>query len=89
MRTATVLSLLPLALAAPSVHRAPLVVPRGTVVEGKYIVKMKTGVDTAIGIQSIAAKADRVFKRLGAFAATLTEAEVELLQANPLVSFSF
>ena len=51
MRSATLLALLPLAMAAPSMKRdspAPLIAPRGAqLVEGKYIIKMKSDAATA------------------------------------------
>jgi subtilisin family serine protease len=95
MRASVLLALLPLAAAAPAIQkRAPLVTPTGDaeIVEGKYIVKMKevasnvrVKVDSAV--QSIAADADTVFENIGAFAATLTDEEVETLRDNPDVEY--
>ncbi|RYP33240.1 hypothetical protein DL767_004852 [Monosporascus sp. MG133] len=97
MRSATLLALLPLAMAAPGgVKRdspAPLVKPRGAeLVEGKYIVKMKNTVSTASvdsAIASVAADADYVYKngKFQGFASSLTDAEVEALQNDPNVEF--
>lgn len=62
MRFSHLLAVVPLALAAPSFKRAPLITSRDAeVVEGKFIVKMKpsAGVSAASSaIQSIAADAD-------------------------------
>ncbi|RYP62611.1 hypothetical protein DL771_009654 [Monosporascus sp. 5C6A] len=97
MRSATLLALLPLAMAAPGgVKRdspAPLVKPRGAeIVEGKYIVKMKDTVSTASvdsAVASVAADADYVYKngKFQGFASSLTDAEVEALQNDPNVEF--
>ncbi|RYO81778.1 hypothetical protein DL766_004639 [Monosporascus sp. MC13-8B] len=97
MRSATLLALLPLAMAAPGgVKRdspAPLVKPRGVeLVEGKYIVKMKNTVSAASvdsAVASVAADADYVYKsgKFQGFASSLTDAEVEALQKDPNVEF--
>lgn len=100
MRSATLLALLPLAMAAPSVVKrdspAPLVKPRGAdVVQGKYIVKFKKDVGTASiesvidsAIASVAADADYVYKsKFSGFASSLTDAEVEALQNDPNVEY--
>lgn len=88
MRSAAILAALPLALAAPSKRAtpAPLLKPRNAeIIEGKYIVKMKS----TIGIQSleshknlIAAKADYTYQshKFTGFAASMTAEEVEKLQ---------
>ncbi|KAH7313748.1 cephalosporin C acetylhydrolase [Stachybotrys elegans] len=100
MRSATLLALLPLAMAAPSVSKraspAPIVRPRGAdVVEGKFIVKMKddlltTAVVSAVksAISSIAADADYTYsKAFNGFSATLTDAELKALQNDPNVDY--
>ncbi|RYP12496.1 hypothetical protein DL765_007295 [Monosporascus sp. GIB2] len=97
MRSATLLALLPLAMAAPGGvkrdSRAPLVKPRGAeLVEGKYIVKMKDTISAASvdsAIASVAADADYVYKngKFRGFASSLTDAEVEALQNDPNVEF--
>lgn len=86
MRSAALLSLLPLALAAPAT-RAPLYT-REEAIEGKYIVKVKNGASASINsaIASIASNADHVYKNLGGFSASLTSEEVETLRNNPDVS---
>lgn len=93
MRTASLLSAS--ALAAVAVARAPLKIPEGAeVIEGKYIVMMKNGpqISSSASIQSavssIAADADLVYKKLGGFAASLTDEEVEALRDDPNVGHS-
>ncbi|KXJ87944.1 serine protease prots [Microdochium bolleyi] len=87
MRSAVLLGLLPLALAAPVVEkRAPLHVPRGAT-GNSYIVKMKAGAANEIGIQAVQPEADKEFPNLGAFSATLGDADVEQLRNNPEVEF--
>ena len=79
------LGLLPLAMAAPLEDmRAPLHVPRGAT-GNKYIVKMKPGSSSTVGIQSVRPEADAEFPNLGAFAATLDDEDVEQLRSNPQV----
>lgn len=101
MRSATLLALLPLAMAAPSALRrdspAPLVKPRGAeIVQGKYIVKFKKDVVSTSSVESliestiatIAADADYVYKsKFAGFASSLTDAEVEALQNDPNVEY--
>lgn len=91
MRTTSLLSAS--ALAAVASARAPLKTPEGAeVIEGKYIVMMKDGpqISSSASIQSavgsIAADADLVYKKLGGFAASLTEEEVEALRDDPNAS---
>ena len=90
MLTATFLSLLPLALAAP----APLIKPRGSqLIEGKYIVKMKDQITASVLDEAMTAfqgDADRVYNVEGfkGFASTLDEAALETLQNHPDVSIS-
>ena len=93
MRSSVLLALLPLAMAAPSTKRdspAPVLAPRGAaIVPGKYIVKMKdntfaNAVDLAIS--KIKADADHTYTHFHGFAATLTDAEVELLANDASVS---
>ncbi|CAI6095250.1 unnamed protein product [Clonostachys chloroleuca] len=87
MRSAALLSLLPLALAAPAT-RAPLYT-REEAIEGKYIVKVKNGASASINsaIASIASNADHVYKNLGGFSASLTSEEVETLRNNPDIEY--
>ena len=94
MQTAFLLSLLPLALAAPARRSepAPLLTPRGAqqLINDKYIVKFKTGtatqaVDEAVRILSEDAefKYGKVFR---GFAGKLDAAALEQLRAHPDVS---
>lgn len=93
MRTATLLALLPLAFAAPSkrAEPAPVLRPRGVqLVDGKYIVKMKSGVratSVSSAVSSIEADADYTYsKSFNGFAASLKEDEIEKLKHDPNVS---
>ncbi|KAI1304533.1 peptidase S8/S53 domain-containing protein [Xylaria venustula] len=94
MRSAALLTLVPLALAAPSRRSspAPLHVPRDTgnnLVEGKYIVKMyDDAVDDSLHA-SVAAEPDHIYNVPGfkGFASALTPEEVENLQNHPDVEF--
>ena len=96
MRSATLLALVPLALAAPSAVKrdapAPVLAPRDAkLVPGKYIVKFKKdSVSTAVSsaIQSIAASADYTYaKHFNGFAASLTDAEIKKLRDDPNVEY--
>ncbi|KAF5005491.1 hypothetical protein FDECE_8069 [Fusarium decemcellulare] len=94
MRSATLLALLPLAFAAPSkrAEPAPILRPRGSkLVEGKFIVKMKSGVQTAsvsTAVSSIEADADYTYsKSFTGFAASLKEGELEKLRNDPNVDY--
>ncbi|KFH40949.1 Cuticle-degrading protease-like protein [Hapsidospora chrysogenum ATCC 11550] len=96
MRAATLLALVPLALAAPSAVKrdapAPVLAPRDAkLVPGKYIVKFKKdSVSTAVSsaIQSIAASADYTYaKHFNGFAASLTDAEIKKLRDDPNVEY--
>ena len=96
MRSATLLALLPMAMAAPSVVKrdspAPLVVPRGaSLVEGKYIVKFKKDVGTSSvdsAISTVSADADYVYKNhFSGFAGSLTAEELEQLRNDPNVDY--
>ncbi|KAI6783456.1 uncharacterized protein J7T54_005485 [Emericellopsis cladophorae] len=97
MRSATLLALLPLALAAPSMTKrespAPLLVPRGAdVVQDKFIVKFRDDIlsTNAVGaaIASIKADADYQYaKAFRGFAATLTAEELENLRNDPTVDY--
>ncbi|KAI3333034.1 proteinase T-like protein [Ustulina deusta] len=94
MRFTTLLTLVPLALAAPSRRSspAPLHVPRSTgdnLVEGKYIVKMyDNAVDDSLHT-TMAAEPDHVYNVPGfkGFASALTPEEIETLQSHPDVEF--
>ncbi|KAI1754385.1 subtilisin-like protease PR1K [Xylaria castorea] len=95
MRSAAILAALPLALAAPSERSspAPLLKPRnGDVIEGKYIVKMKS----SSGVQileahknMVASKVDYTYNsnQFAGFAASMTAEEVEALQNMPDVEY--
>lgn len=97
MRSATLLALAPLVLAAPSKRAspAPLHVPRSTgdnLVEGKYIVKMYDNVATDSlqrTMTTTAAEPDHVYDVPGfkGFASALTPEEIESLQNHPDVEF--
>ena len=98
MRAATLLSLIPLAAAAPHMTAkrdspAPVLIPRGgNHIDGKYIVRMKKDVvGTAAvtsAISSIKADADYEYKTgFSGFAATLEAAELESLRNNPSVDY--
>ena len=97
MRSATLLALLPLAMAAPSVvtkrdSPAPLVAPRGaSLVDGKYIIKFKNQVGTSsvdTAISSLSSKADYVYKNhFQGFAGSLTPEELENLRNDPNVEY--
>ncbi|KAI1338648.1 proteinase T-like protein [Xylariaceae sp. FL0016] len=95
MRTATILSLLPLALAAPSKRAtpAPLHVPRDTsLVEGKYIVKLyeNAGIQALDNTMStLSSDADHVYDVEGfkGFAGALSAEQIETLQNHPDVEF--
>ncbi|KAI5860521.1 peptidase S8/S53 domain-containing protein [Durotheca rogersii] len=95
MLSATLLALLPLALAAPSkrAQPAPILRPRGAqVIEGKYIIKMKAEADDASvqsSIQSFATNADFVYNsnKFRGFASSLSPEEVETLQNNDDVDY--
>lgn len=92
MRTATLLALLPLALAAPSKRSspAPVIQPRGAkLVEGKYIVKMKSGIRAAsvkTTVASISSDADYTYSRsFTGFSASLNDDDLESLKHDPNV----
>lgn len=96
MRSATLLALLPMALAAPYTHAkrdhpAPVIVPRGgTHIENKFIVRMKKDtISTAVSsaISSIKSDADYTYTRgFNGFAATLDNDELENLRNDVNVS---
>ncbi|TRX94902.1 hypothetical protein FHL15_004363 [Xylaria flabelliformis] len=95
MRSAVIFATLPLALAAPSKRSspAPLLKPRNSdVIEGKYIVKMKS----SSGVQileahknMVASKVDYTYNsnQFTGFAASMTAEEVEALQDMPDVEY--
>ncbi|KAI4869153.1 subtilisin-like protein [Hypoxylon rubiginosum] len=95
MRTAALLSLLPLAFAAPAkrAEPAPLLKPRGSqLVEGKYIVKLYE--NSAISalqdtMSAFQGDADHVYNVEGfkGFASALTAEDLEKLQSHPDVEF--
>lgn len=94
MRSAALLTLLPLALAAPAKRAspAPVLVPRGAqVVDGKYIVRMKgevKGEAVSSAVSSIEADADHTYSHaFHGFAASLTAEELARLQENPDVDY--
>lgn len=95
MKVSTLLAILPLAMAAPAKRSfpAPVLVPRGAqLVEGKYIIKMKTaagGASVTSAISSITADADHTYTHsFHGFAASLTPQELETLRGDPNVSKS-
>ncbi|KAI1204155.1 peptidase S8/S53 domain-containing protein [Annulohypoxylon truncatum] len=95
MRTTAALALLPLALAEPSKRATPALVikPRGAqLIDGKYIVKMKTNVDTDSlhsSIQAISSNADFVYNSndFKGFASSLSAEELEALQNNDDIDY--
>ncbi|KAG5743737.1 hypothetical protein H9Q70_013554 [Fusarium xylarioides] len=101
MRSATLLALLPFALAAPSApsrraEPAPILRPRGVkLVDGKYIVKMKKGFQASSieswvdkMIESIEADADYTYSAgFGGFAASLKDDELNKLKHDPNVEY--
>ncbi|KAI0481492.1 subtilisin-like protease PR1K [Xylaria cf. heliscus] len=95
MRSAAILAALPLALAVPSKRDAPapLLKPRnGNVIQGKYIVKMKSssGVDILEAHKNlVASNVDFTYNshQFTGFAASMTEEEVEALQNMPDVEY--
>ncbi|KAI1773885.1 subtilisin-like protein [Hypoxylon cercidicola] len=95
MRTAFLLSLLPLAFAAPAkrAEPAPLLKPRGSqLVEGKYIVKLyENSAISALedAMSAFEGDADHVYNVEGfkGFASALTAADLERLQGHPDVEF--
>ncbi|KAM0201616.1 hypothetical protein ACHAPI_001661 [Fusarium lateritium] len=94
MRSATLLALLPFALAAPSrrAEPAPVLRPRGVkLVDGKYIVKMKGGIRAAsvsATVSTIEADADYTYsKSFNGFAASLKDDEIEKLKNDPNVEY--
>lgn len=94
MRSASILASLPLALAAPSKRGvpAPLMKPRhGDIIEGKYIVKMKSSSTIQIletHKNMVASNVDYTYNsaKFSGFAGTMTAEEVEALQDMPDVS---
>lgn len=96
MRSATLLALLPLAIAAPFQNAkrdrpAPVVVPRGgNAIDGKYIVRMKADAISASvesAISSIKADADYTYSTgFNGFAASIEAEELEKLRDDPNVS---
>ncbi|KAK8877080.1 Cuticle-degrading protease [Apiospora arundinis] len=96
MRTTTLFALLPLALAAPSNKRAqpaPVLKPRGaTLIEGKYIVKMKGDAKPDVissAMSTFAANADHVFNTgmFNGFASTLSAEDLETLRNDESVEY--
>ncbi|KAF6793426.1 serine protease precursor [Colletotrichum sojae] len=96
MHALTLLSLLPLALAAPSRRSspAPLIVPRGaSLVADKYIVRLRSdAADGALAsaMSTFSADADHVYNfgaALRGFASTLNASEVDALRNDPDVDF--
>ncbi len=95
MRSATILAALPLALAVPSKRAspAPLLKPRNAnVIEGKYIVKMKSSSSSIEVLEAhkslVSSNVDYTFNsnKFAGFAASMTDEEVEALQNMPDVS---
>ncbi|KAI0969258.1 subtilisin-like protease PR1K [Xylaria arbuscula] len=95
MRSAVILAALPLALAAPSKRAspAPLLKPRNAdIIEGKYIVKMKSS-STVEVLEAhknlVSNKVDYTFNshKFTGFAVSMTAEEVEALQNMPDVEY--
>ncbi|KAI1844127.1 hypothetical protein JX265_013768 [Neoarthrinium moseri] len=95
MRTAAVLSVLPLALAAPSkrAQPAPLLKPRGgQLVDGKYIIKLKHDAqDGALGMamKTLSSDADHVYNsgKFTGFASSLTAEELDALRNDDSIDY--
>lgn len=95
MRAATLLALLPMAMAAPQAKRAspaPLLVPRNAeLIEGKYIVKMKDGLVAATVnglVSTLSSAADYTYSRkFNGFAGSLSDKEIDDLRADPNVEY--
>ncbi|KAI0446060.1 subtilisin-like protease PR1K [Xylaria telfairii] len=95
MRSAAILAALPLALAAPAKRAspAPLLKPRnGDIIEGKFIVKMKSssGIEILEAHKNlVAGNVDFTYNshQFTGFAASMTDAEVEALQNMPDVEY--
>lgn len=97
MKVSAILSLLPLAMAAPASlgkregGPAPVLQARdGTPIAGKYIVKMKDqadGMSISSAVEMFSGEADHVWNEgFKGFSASLAEAEVENLRQHPNVS---
>ncbi|KAI1281430.1 subtilisin-like protease PR1K [Xylaria sp. FL0933] len=95
MRSAAILAALPLALAVPSKRAspAPLLKPRNAdIIEGKYIVKMKSSstVETLEAHKNlVSSKVDYTYNshKFAGFAVSMTPEEVEALQNMPDVEY--
>lgn len=95
MRSAAIIAALPLALAVPSKRAspAPLLKPRNAdVIEGKYIVKMRSssGIEILEAHKNmVASKIDYTYNsnKFTGFAASMTAEEVEALQNMPDVEY--
>lgn len=87
MRSAALLAALPLVAAAPA-KRAPLLIDEtAELIEGSYIIKLKTGEGfEASAVSALVSKADAVYEKLSSFSASLSEEEVEVLRSDPNVS---
>ncbi|KAF5128563.1 Cuticle-degrading protease [Metarhizium anisopliae] len=87
------LSLLPLAIAAPAkrAEPAPLLVPRGDTIPDKYIVKYKEAFDISTAdstIKEYHAKAEKTYSHVfNGFAGALNAASIETLRNHPAVDF--
>lgn len=84
------LQLLPLALAAPRARRsepAPILAPRGAVIENKYIVKYKKAFSIASAdhtLKTCSADADKVYSNIfHGFSGTLNASVIEQLRHHP------
>jgi len=97
MHTLSILSLLPLALAAPTVMRraepAPLIQARGAnLIPGKYVVKMRDGASFASlndAINSVPGDPEHVYRSgdFHGFAQALDDAELKAVRSHPDVDF--
>ncbi|UNI24386.1 hypothetical protein JDV02_010136 [Purpureocillium takamizusanense] len=93
MRAVALLALFPFSFASPTKRSspAPVLIPQNAkVIDGKYIVKMRSGENNAVSaaVESITAHADYIYSHsFHGFAASLTKEEVEKLKNNPHVEF--
>lgn len=69
---------------------APLLVPRGsTLINQKYIVKMKSGYNITAATAHVANKPDHLFGMMGGFSASLTAEELNMLREHAGVNGPF
>ena len=90
MQILSVLTLASLAFAAPApavkrTEPAALLKPRGEVIPGKYIVRMKDAADMSIAATTYGASHTYTSKSFKGFAASLDEESLETIRNNPNV----